>query len=168
MKMIFAFLFVLSLTVLSADEISAYSKSFEILSQKPGCTGAKVFQRSEWQDFFHAAKKDPKLFEFLLSKFPDRGTTKIHICNWENASQGLLAVMSVEIITGRSWMSYVGDDPEIRNAVKAAETHFPRHSPLKKILEDPKCCRELQNFFRRAYHGQKQLKRPQTQNHRRR
>ena len=45
MKMIFTLLFVLSLTVLSANEISAYSKAFEILSQKPGCTGAKVFQR---------------------------------------------------------------------------------------------------------------------------
>ena len=168
MKMIFALLFVLSLNVLSADEISAYSKSFEILSQKPGCTGAQVFQRPEWQDFFRAAKKDPKLFEFLLSKFPDRSTTRIHICNWENASQGVLAVMSAEIITGRSWMSYDGDDPEIKSAVKVAETRFPRHSPLKKLLADPKCCRELQNFFRRAYHGQKQPELPLTQNHCRR
>ena len=164
MKMIFTLLFTLSLTVLSANEISAYSKSFEILSQKPGCTGAQVFQQPEWQDFFHAAKKDPKRFEFLLSKFPDRGTTQIHICNWENASQGFLAVMSVEIITGRSWMSYDGDDPEIRNAVKAAETHFPRHSPLKKILATPKSCRELQNFFLRAYQERKQTAIPQPRN----
>ena len=158
MKMNFALLFALSLAVLSADEISAYSKTFEILSRKPGCTGAQVFQRPEWQDFFDTAKKDPKLFEFLLSKFLDRGPTKIHICNWENASQGVLAVMSVEIITGRSWMSYDGDDPEIRNAAKAAETHFPRHSPLKKILAAPKDCRELQNFFRRAYHEREKTK----------
>ena len=166
--MIFTLWLVLSLTVLSANEISAYSKAFEILSQKPGCTGAQVFQRPEWRDFFRAANKDPKLFEFLLSKFPDRGTTEIHICNWGNASQGLLAVMSAEMITGRSWMSYDGDDPEIKSAVKAAETHFPRHSPLKKILANPKSCRELQIFFRRAYHGQKQPEIPQTQNHRRR
>lgn len=134
MKMNFALLFALSLAVLSADEISACSKTFEILSQKTGCTGAQVFQRPEWQDFFRAAGKDPKLFEILLSKFPDRGTTQIHICNWDNASQGVLAVMSAEVITGRSWMSYDGDDPEIRNAVKVAEKHFPQTNQVHDFL----------------------------------
>ena len=164
MKMIFSLLFALSLTILSADEISAYSKMFEILSQKPGCTGGQVFQQPEWQDFFRAAKKDPKLFEFLLAGFPDSKSTRIHICNWENASQGVLAVMCAEMITGRSWMSYDGDDPEIRNAVKVAETHFPRHSSLKTILANPRSCRGLQNFFLRAYHERKQPGIPQAQN----
>ena len=164
MKMIFSLLFALFLTILSADEISAYSKMFEILSQKPGCTGTQVFQQPEWQDFFRAAKKDPKLFKFLLAGFPDSKSTRIHICNWENASQGVLAVMSAEMITGRSWMSYDGDDPDIRNAVKVAETHFPRHSSLKTILANPKSCRGLQNFFLRAYHRRKQSEIPQAQN----
>ena len=157
-------LFVLSAATLLADEIPPYSAEFDALAEKPGCTGAQVFARPEWRKFFAAAKKDPKRFEYLLTRFSVSKPTQIHICNWENASQGVLAVMSAEIITGRSWMSYDGDDPEIKSAVKVAETRFPRHSPLKKLLANPKCCRELQNFFRRAYHGQKQPERPQTQN----
>ena len=153
---------------LPADEIPPYSAEFDALAEKPGCTGAQVFARPEWRNFLAAAKKDPKRFEYLLTRFSVSKPTQIHICNWENASQGVLAVMSAEIITGRSWMSYDGDDPEIKSAVKVAETHFPRHSPLKKLLANPKCCRELQNFFRRAYHRQKQPEIPQTQNHRRR
>ena len=166
----YIFLLVLSAAVLPADEIPPYSAEFDALTEKPGCTGAQVFARPEWRSFFAAAKKDPKRFEFLLAGFSVSKPTRIHICNWENASQGILAVMSAEIITGRSWMSYDGDDPEIKSAVKAAETHFPQHSPLKKLLANPKCCRELQNFFRRAYHGQKQPEIPQiqTQNPRRR
>lgn len=164
MKTIFALLSVLPLTVLLAKEISAYSNGFEVLAQKPGCIGAQVFQRPEWRKFFAEAKRNPELYNFLLSKFPDPGPTQVHICNWENASKGVLAVMSAEKITGRSWMSYDGDDPEIRSAVKMAETHFPQHFPLKKILTKPKCCRELQNFFLRAYHERKQTEIPQTQN----
>ena len=157
-------LLVLSAVTLLADEIQPYSSEFDALAEKPGCTGAQVFARPEWRKFFAAAKKDPKRFEYLLAGFSGSKSTQIHICNWENASQGVLAVMSAEIITGRSWMSYDGDDPDIRNAVKVAETHFPRHSSLKTILANPKSCRGLQNFFLRAYHRRKQSEIPQAQN----
>ena len=31
---------------------------------------------------------------------------------------------------------------------KLTKTNLPRHGLLKKVLADPVCCRELQNFFR--------------------
>jgi|GEM_PF-7055067 len=141
---------------LPADEILPYSSEFEVLAEKAGCTGAEVFDRSEWRKFFASAKKDSKRFEFLLTRFSVPRSTRIHICNWENASQGVLAVMSVEIITGRSWLDYDGANPDIRKYVKLAKTNFPRHFYLKKILADPVCRRELQNFFRRAYSDKNQ------------
>ena len=144
-------LFVLSAATLLADEIPPYSSEFDALAEKPGCTGAQVFARPEWRKFFAAAKNDPKRFEFLLTRFSVSKPTQIHICNWENASQGVLAVMSAEIITGRSWMEYDGANPDIKNYVELAKTTLPRHRQLKKILADPVCRRELQNFFRRAY-----------------
>ena len=153
---IYILLLVLSVGALLADEIPPYSSEFDALAEKPGCTGAQVFARPEWRKFFASAKKDPKRFEFLLARFPDSNSTQIHICNWENASQGVLAVVSVEIITGKSWMDYDGVNPDIQNFVKQAKTNFPRHFYLKKILADPVCRRELQNFFRRAYSGKKQ------------
>ena len=144
-------LLVLSAATLLADEIPPYSSEFDALAEKPGCTGAQVFARPEWREFFAAAKKDPKRFEFLLTRFSVSKPTQIHICNWENASQGVLAVMVVEIITGRSWMDYDGANPNITKCIKLAKTNLPQHRQLKKILTDPVCCRELQNFFRRAY-----------------
>ena len=132
---------------LLADEIPLYSSEFDALAEKPGCTGAQVFARPEWRQFFASAKKDPKRVEYLLTRFSVSKPTQIHICNWENASQGVLAVMAVEIITGRSWMDYDGANPDIKNYVELAKTTLPRHRQLKKILADPVCRRELQNFF---------------------
>ena len=144
-------LFVLSAATLLANEIQPYSSDFDALAGKPGCTGARVFARPEWRNFLAAAKKDPKRFEYLLTRFSVSKPTQTHICNWGNASQDILAVMAVEIITGRSWMDYDGANPDIKNYVKLAKTNLPRHFYLKKILADPVCRRELQNFFRRAY-----------------
>ena len=144
-------LFVLSAATLLADEIPPYSSEFDALAEKPGCTGAQVFARPEWRKFFAAAKNDPKRFEFLLTRFSVSKPTQIHFCNWENASQGILAVMSAEIITGRSWMEYDGANPDIKKCIKLAKTNLPQHRQLKKILADPVCRRELQDFFRRAY-----------------
>ena len=136
---------------IETDGSLPYSSEFDVLAEKPGCTGAQVFARPEWRKFFAAAKKDPKRFEFLLTRFSVSKPTQIHICNWENASQGVLAVMAVEIITGRSWMDYDGANPDIKKCIKLAKTNLPQHRQLKKILTDPVCRRELQNFFRRAY-----------------
>ena len=144
-------LLVLSAAALLADEIPLYSSEFDALAEKPGCTGAQVFARPEWREFFASAKKDPKRFEYLLTQFSVSKPTQIHICNWENASQGVLAVMSAEIITCRSWMDYDGANPDIKNCVNLAKTTLPQHRQLQKILTDPVCRRELQNFFRRAY-----------------
>ena len=91
-------LLVLSAAALLADESPPYSSEFDALAEKPGCTGAQVFARPEWRKFFAAAKNDPKRFEFLLTRFSVSKPTQIHICNWENASQGVLAVMSAEML----------------------------------------------------------------------
>ena len=127
------------------------SAAWQALCEKPGCTGAKVFNRPEWRQFFAAAKKDPALFEFLLSRFSSTKETKIHICNWENASEGVLAVFAAERITGRSGLDYDGPDPGLKTAVREARNVAPRHAPLKKVLAAPASCAELRKFFRKAY-----------------
>ena len=127
------------------------SAAWQALCEKPGCTGAKVFARPEWRRFFAAAKKDPALFEFLLSRFSSAEETKIHICNWENASEGVLAVFAAERITGRSGLDYDGPDPGLKAAVRGARNAVPRHAPLKKVLAAPASCAELRKFFRKAY-----------------
>ena len=62
-------LLVLSAATLLSNEIQPYSSEFDVLAEKPGCTGAQVFARPEWREFFAAAKNDPKRFEYLLTRF---------------------------------------------------------------------------------------------------
>lgn len=138
------------LAPLRADGLSIPAV-WETLCEKPGCTGGKIFSRPEWRQFFARAKKDPALFEFLLSRFPSAKETKIHICNWGNASEGVLAVFAAERITGRSGLDYDGPDPGLRTAVREARNAVPKHTPLKKVLAAPTSCAELRNFFRKAY-----------------
>ena len=130
-----------------------YKTEFLTSAQKPGCLGAKVFNDPEWQKYFAELKQNPDKFEFLLFLFPDTAETKIHICNFENASTGVLAVMIAEKITGSSWTNYDGNDQLLITAVNQAKTAFPQHAPLKKVLTAPASCRELQEFFRKAYSG---------------
>lgn len=127
------------------------AKMWNTLSSTSGCIGGKIFCNSDWQAFFSDLKSDAEKFEFLLSVFPDQKESKIHICNWENASNGVLAVLVAEQVTGRSWLDYNGKNPVILEAVKQAKTTLPQHGPLKKILADPACVRDLQDFFRQAY-----------------
>ena len=127
------------------------TETWNTLSATPGCIGEKIFFNSDWQAFFADLKSDGEKFESVLSVFPDQKESKIHICNWENASNGVLAVLVAEQVTGRSWLDYNGKNPVILEAVKQAKTTLPQHGPLKKILADPACVRDLQDFFRREY-----------------
>lgn len=127
------------------------AKMWNTLSATSGCIGGKIFCNSDWQAFFSDLKSDAEKFEFLLAVFPDKKESKIHICNWENASNGVLAVLVAEQVTGRSWLDYNGKNPLILEAVKQAKTTQPQHGPLKKILSDPSSVQELQDFFRQAY-----------------
>jgi hypothetical protein len=79
--------------------------------------------------------------------------TKIHICNWENASQGVLAVMIVEKVTDCSWMQYDGTNLIINKAVERAKKTLPQHSSLKKILTDSASFQDLQKYFRQVYYA---------------
>ena len=130
-----------------------YEQKFKSLSQQEGCIGAKVFDSTGWQKYFASIKNDPNHFEFLLSLFSNTDMTKIHICNWENASQGVLAVMIVEKVTDCSWMQYDGTNLIINKAVERAKKTLPQHSSLKKILTDSASFQDLQKYFRQVYYA---------------
>ena len=114
--------------------------------------GAKIFNNAEWQKYIVSIKNNTDHFEFLLSLFSKTDITKIHICSWENASQGVLAVMIAEKITGRTWLQYDGTNPIINKAIEQAKNTFPQHAALKNILTDPASCRDLQKYFLHMLH----------------
>ena len=78
-----------------------------------------------------------------------RGTCCHHLSLGHHGDMAVDVV--AEQVTGRSWLDYNGKNPVILEAVKQAKNTLPQHGPLKKILANPACVRDLQDFFRQAY-----------------
>ena len=162
MKHIVTILFMLISTVLSAAYYPySFQNEWKKLSQKSGCIGAKILTEPDWQNFFDTVKREPYKFEFLIPLFASAEKTQIHICNWENASGGVLAAMAAERITGHSFLEYDGKNQDVISFVKAAKNSFPQHSALKQLLKNETYRQELQNFYRRAYYGKSMKTLPQ-------
>lgn len=112
-------------------------------------TEGSVFRKKTWQSFIDRARKNKAVFEYILSRFPSEQATKIHICNFENATEGLLAVFVVQQIIHRNWYSYDGNDSII--IAERDKKVFPLYKGLKKILSNKEACSQLQSYFLKQY-----------------
>ena len=143
--------FLLSFNSFCAEECS----SWERLIANEGClmsatdidftTSGSIFEKKDWQSFFQAARKDEKIFIFIIRKFSSRRPTQIHICNFRNATEGELAVFVAQQIVKKNWHVYNGDNCEIKRIVKkkvAAKVLL-----LPDILSDKSLCIALQRYF---------------------
>ena len=108
-----------------------------------------VFAKADWQEFFKAAKNDERIFRFVLSRFPSRKPTDIHICNFRNATEGEVAVFAVQRIVGANWCDYDGYDAELKK-ITGAEV-AAKVQQLKQVVENDRFCASLQRYFFRKY-----------------
>jgi len=159
LKIILLFYFI----VLNFSHVFALEKSlkknWEELIEADGClisatdirfsTEGSVFRKKTWQSFIDRARKNKAVFEYILSRFPSEQATKIHICNFENATEGLLAVFVVQQIIHRNWYSYDGNDSII--IAERDKKVFPLYKGLKKILSNKEACSQLQSYFLKQY-----------------
>lgn len=107
-----------------------------------------IFKNKEWQELLKNAQTEKAVFDFLLSKFPSLKITKIHICNFENAQEGSLALFTVQQILLTNWNEYNGENETIRNQIKSNDLW---HISIKKILNNSKSCKEIRDFFALKY-----------------
>lgn len=108
-----------------------------------------VFAKADWQAFLKAAKKDERIFRFVLSQFSSRKPTEIHICNFRNATEGEIAVFAAQRIAGANWYDYDGHDKELKKII-GTET-AAKVQLLKQVLGNDRLCASLQRYFFRKY-----------------
>lgn len=135
----------------SGKEVEQHWKA---LLKKTGCLtgrqnwseigpGVSIFKEREWQKFFSYS---PKLsIPFLLSRIDSQNSTKVHVCPFDMASEGELAVYASEYILKSNWF-----DTD-RSYRRLYEWSLKRHNHnghiIKMMLLDPKVKQELRSYF---------------------
>ena len=142
-------------TLLPAEE----HRQWKSLTEQSGCLVSaadvgfslegSIFSRADWQQFFESARRDRKIFHFVVSRFSSERPTRIHICNFKNAAEGEVAVFAAQQIIGENWYSYNGNDEKLRRIAK--KNVAARSQLLKDVLPDEKLCSVLQKYFMERY-----------------
>lgn len=129
-----------------------------IVFEKGGCLGGEqyvskselkrehkslVFSESDWK---RLSKKDKtKLTEFLLSKFSDTTKTKVHTCPFFGATNGEMAVYSLQHIHQINWFDF-SEFKEFKDKEYKSATEQPQIW-LQKILENETQRKKLAELY---------------------
>ena len=109
----------------------------------------------------HVIVHKPKAIEFLLKKLGSQKQTQIHMCPYQNALEGELALSCLQDTTGKDWKDYKGSDPVINDAKKRilpylVDSDLPydySSSPQeieRDILKSDSAVEELKSYFRQT------------------
>lgn len=115
-----------------------------MIFEKGGCLGGKqyvtktkrdiptlVFSEKEWKKF--AKNNKTELTEFLITKLSDTTKTKVHTCPFFDATNGEMAVYSLQHIHGKNWYNF-------------SEFNKPKYKKFKSATEQPQIW--LQNILK--------------------
>ncbi|MFD0991693.1 hypothetical protein [Tenacibaculum geojense] len=103
-----------------------------------------VFSETEWKKF---AKNDKtKLTEFLISKFSDTTKTKVHTCPFFGATNGEMAVYSLQHIHNINWLEF-SEFKEYKNRKYGNATDQPQMW-LQNILKNETKRNKLAELYR--------------------
>ena len=105
-----------------------------------------VFEQKTWKDFLVSVQNDNGLFDFIIDKFNSSKETKLHICNFRNATEGEVAVFVIQRVVGKNWYSYDGNSEKLK--VIAQKKVAAKVLLLKDVIEDKEMCKELQIYFK--------------------
>ena len=116
--------------------------------------GSVFSQSAEWQRLLTST--DPGFFEQLLNRMNSAGQTYHHVCPWQNATEGEMAVYTLQHITKTNWHEYDGPDKSVKLAAytlntTTGENYTSERSSqalLRGILDDPQQRNSLRSFFR--------------------
>ncbi|WP_053993047.1 hypothetical protein [Mangrovimonas sp. TPBH4] len=103
-----------------------------------------VFSEIEWKNF---AKNDKtKLTEFLVGKLADTTKTKIHTCPFFGATNGEMAIYSLQHIHNKNWFDFA-EFEEYKNKEYESATDQPQMW-LQKILKNETKRKKLAELYR--------------------
>lgn len=145
----------LPFSVVAADKNTMWQQ----LIEQEGCLlsstdinytiSGSVFEKKLWKNFLNYAQNNKAVFYSIVNKFGSRKATKLHICNFRNATEGEVAVFVVQRIAEKNWYSYDGNNDKLK--VIAQKKAAAKVLLLKNVIEDKEMCKELQFFFKQQY-----------------
>jgi hypothetical protein len=103
-----------------------------------------VFSETEWTKF--AKNNKTELTEFLISKLPDTTKTKIHTCPFFGATNGEMAVYSLQHIHNKNWFDFA-DFEKFKNKKYGNATDQPQMW-LQNILKNETERKKIAELFR--------------------
>ncbi len=103
-----------------------------------------VFSEMEWKKFSDYDKN--KLTEFLITKLSDTTKTKVHTCPFFGATNGEMAVYSLQHIHDKNWFDF-SDFRKFKNKKYKSATEQPQMW-LRNILENEMDRKKLAELFR--------------------
>ena len=99
-----------------------------------------VFREVQWQDFLNYPPNE--VIPFLANKFGSKALTNIHVCPFENATEGELAVFVSEYIIESNWFDCSSSYKTLYGWSKKEFTQLTR-----LMIEDPLARDELIDCF---------------------
>ncbi|MFY8186953.1 MAG: hypothetical protein ACOVLC_03230 [Flavobacterium sp.] len=130
-----------------------------LVFEKGGCLGGEqyinemefkregnslVFSESEWKKF--SANDKVKLTEFLITKLSDTTKTKIHTCPFFGATNGEMAVYSLQHIHKKNWFDF-SEFKEYKDKEYKSATEQPQMW-LQDILKNETNRKKLAELFK--------------------
>lgn len=119
-----------------------------------------------YQNFFNSTTKK-EIIEFLISKLSSTAKTNLHICPYENATEGELAVYALENITKLKIFDYSGnnklltEEVILQKKIKAKEVQYEHRnhyqSVIRRILSDEEARNALSHYFQEQQHKSKRV-----------
>ncbi|WCO03598.1 hypothetical protein [Psychroserpens ponticola] len=103
-----------------------------------------VFSETQWKEFSNNDKG--KLTEFLITKLSDTTRTKVHICPFFEATNGEMAVYSLQHIHKKNWFDFSAfkdyKNKEYKSAIEQPQMW------LQNILKNETKRKKLAEFFK--------------------
>ena len=112
-----------------------------------------AFASPKWKTLIAWDRKE--LIAFLNSRLSSRTETHKHFCCFCYAREGLVALLSLEMLTGRRLLQYSGPDEELRNLVSYALKKWaaPFYAVSQKVLEDPGLRKKVADWYLETGNG---------------
>ena len=158
----------LPFSVVAADKNTMWQQ----LIEQEGCLlsstdinytiSGSVFEKKLWKNFLNYAQNNKAVFYSIVNKFGSRKATKLHICNFRNATEGEVAVFVAQRIAEKNWYSYDGNNDKLK--VIAQKKVVVKVLLLKNVIEDKEMCKELQFFFKQQYNLKNKISRGNANN----
>lgn len=128
-----------------------------LVFEKGGCLGGEqyvkeikreiptlVFSEKEWKNFSNNDKT--KLTDFLIKKFADTTKTNVHTCPFFGATNGEMAVYSLQHIHNKNWFDFT-EFKEYKNKETKSATE-QKQIWLQNILKNKTKRKKLAELFK--------------------